>query len=333
VREVRIDWPLGLLALLLVPLAVVAYVAIERRRARYAIHYTNIEVLASVAAGSRRWRSYVPPAVALLALTCALAALARPEYEQSVASEQASIALTVDTSGSMAADDVKPTRLGAAEEAIRRFVAEVPKKYRLGLVTFSSEPFVVSPLTLDRQSLLQAMQYDLAPGQGTAIGDALARAVELLQPVAADGDPAPTAGSPPPGTDPGRPLSAILLLSDGAQTRGTLQPLQGAARAKSYGIPVYTIALGTPNGTLNRGGFARPVPPDPTTLRAIAQATGGEFFATQDQAHLNAVYEDLASRLGKTKEWHEVSFLLVGLAALFALGAGGLSLLWNQRLP
>jgi Ca-activated chloride channel family protein len=329
---VRIDWPIGLLALLLVPIVVVAYLAIERRRARYAIHYTNIDVLASVAAANRRWRPYVPPAVALLALTCALAALARPEIQRSVSSEQASIALTVDTSGSMAADDVKPTRLGAAEEAIRRFLAEIPKKYRVGLVTFSSEPFVASPLTLDRQSLVQAMQYDMSPGQGTAIGDALARAVELLQPVAADGDP-PIAGSPPSGSDPGQPLSAILLLSDGAQTRGTLQPLQGAARAKSYGIPVYTVALGTPNGTLNRGGFARPVPPDPTTLRAIAQATGGEFFATQDEAHLNAVYEDLASRLGKTKEWHELSFVLVGLAALFALGAGGLSLLWNQRLP
>jgi Ca-activated chloride channel homolog len=330
---VRIDWPLGLLALLLVPLAVLGYLAIDRRRARYAIHYTNIEVLASVASASPRWRSYAAPAVALLALTCALAAIARPEVQMTVASEQASIALTVDTSGSMAADDVKPTRLGAAEEAIRRFLGEIPKKYRVGLVTFSSEPFVVSPLTQDRKRLLQALQYDLFPGQGTAIGDALARSVELLQPVAADGDAAPTGGSSTGPRDPGKPLSAILLLSDGAQTRGTLQPLQGAARAKSYGIPVYTVALGTPNGTLNRGGFARPVPPDPTTLRQIALATGGEFFATQDEAHLNAVYKDLASRLGRKKEWHELSFVLVGLAAVLALGAGALSLLWNQRLP
>ena len=187
----RFDWPLGLLALLLVPLVVLAYLAIERRRARYAIHYTNIEVLASVTGRSPRWRSIVPPLVALLALICALAALARPEVRMSVASEQASIALTVDTSGSMAADDVKPTRLGAAEGAIRRFLDEIPKKYRVGLVTFSSEPFVVSPLTFDRQRLLSALQYDLVPGQGTAIGDALARSVELLQPVAADGEPVP----------------------------------------------------------------------------------------------------------------------------------------------
>ena len=124
---------------------------------------------------------------------------------------------------------------------------------------------------------------------------------------------APGGGTaPPPPPDPNRPLSAILLLSDGAQTRGVLAPLQGAARAKSYGIPVYTVALGTPDGVLNRGGFSRPVPPDPVTLRQIAQATGGEFFATQSEARLNAVYEDLASRLGHTNEWRELSYALVG---------------------
>ena len=145
----------------------------------------------------------------------------------SVASEQASIALTVDMSGSMAADDVKPTRLGAAEGAIRRFLDEIPKKYRVGLVTFSSEPFVVSPLTFDRQRLLSALQYDLVSGQGTAIGDALARAVELLQPVAADGEPVPAAGPTAPAGAPGKPLSAILLLSDGAQTRGDAAAARG----------------------------------------------------------------------------------------------------------
>jgi Ca-activated chloride channel family protein len=331
---VRIEWPIALLALLLVPVAVAGYLAIERRRARYAIHYTNIEVLAGVeAATGRRWKYLLPPVLALLALTCALAALARPEARVSVASEQASIALTVDMSGSMSADDVKPTRLGAAEEAIRRFLAGLPAKYRVGLVTFSSEPFVAAPLTHDRKLVLDGLLMgDSGIGQGTAIGDALARSVELLQPVSAAPGAVPVAGGAAP-PDPGRPLSAILLLSDGAQTRGTLAPLQGAARAKSYGIPVYTVALGTPNGILVRGGFVRPVPPDPTTLRQIAQATGGEFFATRSEQRLNAVYEDLASRLGHTNQWRELSYVLVGIAALLALAAGALSLIWNQRLP
>jgi Ca-activated chloride channel family protein len=334
VRAVRIQWPLALLALLLVPLAVFAYAAIERRRTRYAIHYTNIEVLAAVAAGGRRWRYLLPPVLALLALTCALAALARPEARVSVASEQASIALTVDVSGSMSADDVKPTRLGAAQEAVRRFLAVLPQRYRVGLIMFSSEPYVAAPLTHDRQLVVEGLLLgDAGYGQGTAIGDALARSVEMLRPLATSGDVVPAPGSPAPPPDSNRPLSAILLLSDGAQTRGTLAPLAGAARAKSYGIPIYTVALGTPDGVLNRGGFSRPVPPDPVTLRQIARATGGEFFATQSETRLNAVYEDLASRLGRKNQWRELSFALVGVAALFALAAGALSLVWNQRLP
>jgi Ca-activated chloride channel homolog len=331
----RIEWPFMLLALLLVPLALLGYWAIERRRARYAVHYTNIEVLAAVAAGKRPWRSWIPPALALLALTFAVAALARPQIERSVTNEQASIALTIDVSGSMSAEDIKPTRLVAAQEAVRRFLEDLPAKYRVGLVTFSSEPFIASPLTHDRELVLEALQFGTTFGRGTAIGDALGRSVELLQPLATDSDGSPSAApaAPPPPADPDAPPSAILLLSDGAQTRGTLAPLEGAERAKSYGIPVYAIALGTPEGVLNFGGVQRPVPPDPVTLRQIAEATGGEFFATRSEARLNAVYEDLASRLGKSNEWQELGFALAGLAGLFALAAGALSLLWVQRLP
>lgn len=329
----RIAWPLLLLALLVVPLAVLAYLAIERRRARYAIYYTNIEVLAAVATGAPRWRRYVPPVLAALALTCALAALSRPEVEVSVASEQASIALTVDVSGSMSAEDVKPTRLAAAHEAVRRFLDKLPEKYRVGLVTFSTEPFVAAPLTHDRELVLESLRFGATFGRGTAIGDALARSVELLQPVATDGGGSPSAGSAAPPEDPDAPLSAILLLSDGAQTQGTLTPLDGADRATSYGIPVYAVALGTPDGVINRGDFSRPVPPDPVTLRQIAETTGGEFFEIQDEERLNAVYEDLASRLGEKREWREMSFALLGLAALLALGAGALSLVWIPRLP
>jgi Ca-activated chloride channel family protein len=327
---VRFDWPIGLLALLLVPLALAGYLWVERRRARYAIHYTNIEVLAGVVTRGSRWRSLVPVVLILLSLTCALAALSRPAARVKVASEQASIALAVDMSGSMAAEDVKPNRLAAADEAIKHFLKDLPKKYRVGLITFAVEPFIAAPLTLDRNLVLQALAYDNGPRQGTAIGDALARSVELLEPLAVGAESTPGARVP---ADPDRPLSAILLLSDGAQTSGLLAPLAGAARAKSYGIPVYTVALGTPDGVIARNGFSRPVPPDPVTLRQIAQTTGGEFFATQSGTRLNAVYEDLASRLGSKKEWRELSFLLVGAAALLALAAATCSLLWGQRLP
>jgi Ca-activated chloride channel family protein len=322
-----------LLGLLIVPLAAIGYLLLERRRAKYAIHFTNLDVLASVAAGAPRWRRFVPAALAALALTCALTALARPEVERSVASEQASIALTVDVSGSMSAEDVKPTRLEAAHAAVGRFLEKVPKKYRVGLVTFSGEPYVAAALTHDRELVLEALRFGMTFGRGTAIGDALARSVELVQPLATDGDAPSPGGSSTPPSESGGPLAAILLLSDGAQTRGFLAPLEGAERAKSYGIPVYAVALGTPEGVIERQGFSRPVPPDPVTLRQIAEVTGGEFYEIRDEERLSEVYEDLASRLGQKQEWQEASFILVGLAALFALGAGGLSLLWSQRLP
>ena len=250
----------------------------------------------------------------------------------SVASEQASIALTVDVSGSMGAEDVKPTRLEAAQAAITRFLDRVPDKYRVGLVTFSGEPVVAAPLTHDRELVIEGLRYGMTFGRGTAIGDALARSVELLQPLTSDAD-APSSGASSTPPESSGPLAAILLLSDGAQTRGFLQPLEGAERAKSYGIPVYAVALGTPEGVLERQGFVRPVPPDPVTLRQIAETTGGEFYEIRDEARLNEVYEDLASRLGRTREWRELSFALLGLAALLALGAGALALVWNQRLP
>ncbi len=327
----RLEWPLLLLALLVVPLAVAAYLVVERRRARYAVAFTNLSVLGSVADAVPRRRRLLPPVLGLLALAAALAALSRPEFAVSVPNEQASIVLTVDVSGSMRADDVKPTRLGAAQEAIRRFLDRLPERYRVGLVAFAAEPYVAAPLTHERELLLQALAFSY-PGRGTAIGDAIARSVELLRPVAADGAvPGSTPATP---DDPARPLSAILLLSDGAQTRGTLEPLEGADRAASYGIPVHTIALGTPEGVITGfGGFTRPVPPDPVTLAAIAESTGGEAFTTQTEDRLNEVYDELASRIGHRREWREATALLLGAAALLALTCGALSALWGPRLP
>lgn len=320
-----------LLALLIVPLVLLAYLAIERRRARYAVRYTNLDVLAAVAVAAPRWRRWVPPALLLLALTAAVAALARPELSRTGTREQASIVLTIDISGSMQAEDVKPTRLGAAQEAVRRFLDKLPKKYRVGLVTFSSEPHVASTLTHDRQLVRDALEY-VYSGRGTAIGDALARSVDLLRPVVTEAD-VPRGSSPRQSDDPAAPIATIVLLSDGAQTRGTLEPLQGAARARSYGIPIHTIALGTPEGVITRGPWVRPVPPDPVTLRRIAQATGGKFFETRDEKRLTAVYENLATNLGARREWREATSLFLGIAALLALAAGAFSVLWTHRLP
>jgi Ca-activated chloride channel family protein len=332
-------WPAMLLLLLLVPLVLVGFLFFERRRSRYAVHFTNVELLAAVATRTSAWRRYVPVALFLVALAAASVALARPQVTTQVPREDASVVLTLDTSGSMLAEDVKPTRLGAAQEAVRRFLKKLPEKFRVGMVAFSSEAQVVAPLTQDREVVGDSLDL-LFPGAGTAIGDGLKASVELAR-SATQPDVPDSSGDKPPATPPkdksGRPITAIIFLSDGFQTRGTLQPLEGAQLAKAAGIPVYTVALGTAEGVVRfgQGPYSRevPVPPDPETLRQIARATGGEFFEVTTGEGLNHVYERLGSKLGHTEKPREVTYAFLGLSALLLIGAAGLSALWSQRLP
>jgi Ca-activated chloride channel family protein len=327
---VRLEAPLALLALLIVPLALLGYALLERRPSRYAVRFTNIEVLEQASRGSVRWRSHVPAALMLLALTCALGALARPQQRVVTARPQASVVLAVDASGSMAAGDVAPTRMGAAREAIGRFLARLPSSYRVGLVIFASEAYVAAPLTRDRTMVLRTLDLARAPGKGTAIGDALVRSVDVLDPSSALGSGTRRQASVAPSSDGSPP--AILLLSDGAQTRGRLTPLQGAARAGDRAIPVHTVALGTPDGVISEGVISLRVPPDPVTLQRISAATGGEFSVAIDEASLNAVYERLASELGWELHWRELGPLLLALAALLALAGIASSLVIQQRM-
>jgi len=339
--------PLFLLTLLVIPLVVGLYLLSQRRRARYAVTFTNIEVLASVVGRTPRWRRYVAPAVFLLALAALCVGIARPQVSKLVASQQATVILVVDVSGSMQATDVRPSRLGAAQHAVEVFLDHAPKQLRIGLVAFSGEVSVAMPVTTDHHLLRQAAESlgEFLDFRGTAIGDALAVAVQLAR--QAVGPTKPSSGQTiayhPKG--PQSPAS-ILLLSDGKQNRGVLQPLQGAARAKAAGIPVYTVALGTPNGVLNFhdfGQFGNPppgfgggqiaVPPDPATLHAIASLTGGKFVEAKNAKTLNDSYANLGSRLGRKPGKSEITNELVLVAALLLIGAGGVSALWAPRLP
>jgi len=334
---VSFEWPFLLPLLAIVPLAVAGYVMLERRRARYAVRFTNIEVLAGVVDEHRAWRRWLPPMLFFLALAAALLALSRPEVTIAAQREGANIILTIDSSGSMFAKDVPPTRLAAAQEAVHRFLEKLPDRYRVGVVTFSSEAQVVAPLTLDRQVVQEAVDF-LYPGRGTAIGDALARSVELAQGASTTetGEPLP-ANPPSQPNDPDQPVTAILMLSDGSQTAGILQPFEGAAQAKSAKIPVYTVALGTPDGTVtfDRYGTSRtiPVPPDPVTLEQIADDTGGEFFAAVSGARLNQVYERLGKQIGRYDKKREATDMVAAAAAVLLLGAGLLAGLWFPRIP
>lgn len=339
--------PLFLLTLLVIPLVAGLYWLSQRRRARYAVTFTNVDVLASVVGRTPSWRRYVAPLVFLLALASLCVALARPHVTKLIPSQQAAVILVVDVSGSMQATDVRPTRLGAAQRAVEIFLDHAPKQLRIGLVAFSGEVSVATPPTTDHHLVRQAAESlgQFLDFRGTAIGDALAVAVQLAQqavgPTKSSSNGTTIAYHP---KGPQSPAS-IVLLSDGKQNRGILSPEQGANQAKAAGIPVYTVALGTPNGTLNLrdfggqfpgGGFNQgqiPVPPDPATLHAIATVTGGKFTEAQNAKTLNDAYTKLGSRLGRKQGKSEITNELVLVAALLLIGSGGVAALWAPRLP
>jgi len=344
---VSFERPWLLLALLVVPVAVALYLLAERRRMRYAIRFTNVDVLAGVLRG-RIWRQYLPAGLFLLAIAALCVGVARPQRTTLVAKDRATVILVVDVSRSMEARDVKPSRIGAATAAVRVFLDKVPDRVQVGLIAFAGDPAVAAPPTADHglvREALDTLQWYPSFG-GTAIGDALAEAVRLGQQAvgAGNGNLASVTAAPSGQT---RGLVSILFLSDGAQTRGELLPLDGAERARAAGIPVYTVALGTPNGTLrfgfNRppqgfpGGFGQgrrvPVPPDPDTLRAIANRTGGQFFAARDAKSLNSAYSKLGSRLARKPGKTEITYGFLAGAAALLIAAGLLSAAWSPRLP
>jgi Ca-activated chloride channel family protein len=206
---------------------------------------------------------------------------------------------------------------------VRDFLRGLPKRFQVGVVAFSETAEVAAPATEDRQLAIDSIDY-LYPQRGTAIGDGIARGVEVAR--------AAEAGR----TGRERP-AAILMLSDGSQTEGILLPLEGAARAKSFKIPVYTIALGTPEGVVefNRFGGTRviPVPPDKTTLRQIAAATGGRFYEAESAGDLRDAYDKMGSLVSKVERKQEVTFAFLGGGLVLLLIASAIAVVTFPRLP
>jgi Ca-activated chloride channel homolog len=315
--------PWLLLGLLTLPLLVLGYRMLQRRPGRYAVRYTNLDVLASVVESTRSWRRHAGIALFLLALAALLVGFARPSMNRLGDREEATVVLVIDVSGSMQAEDVEPTRLEAAQKVVREFLKGLPKRFQVGVVAFSETGEVAAPATEDRQLAIDAIDY-LYPQRGTAIGDGIARGVEVAR--------AAEVGR----VGPERP-AAILLLSDGSQTEGVLLPLEGAARAKSFKIPIYTLALGTPEGVVefNRGGESRtiPVPPDRPTMRQIAAATGGRFYEAESAGELREAYDKMGSVVSKVKRKQEVTFAFLAGGLVLLLAASAIAVVTFPRLP
>ena len=315
------DWPIALLAMLAIPALVAAYVWRERRRTAFAARFATPALLPNIVDRRPGWRRHLPPAVMLAALTAMLLGVARPHASVSVPREEATILLALDVSASMTAKDVRPSRLAAARAAADRFVRKVPEKFRVGVVAVASRAVAVVPPTADRETV-RAGLASLRPGEGTALGDAVVLSLELARRAGSRAGP--------------RPPAAMLLISDGAQTTGRAAPAAAARRARLLRTPVYTVLVGTQNGTIERtltGGFREVtrVPPDPRTLQAIAATSGGEFFTAPDDRRLTRVYERLASRLGKRTERREITDVFSAAAAILLLAGATTSTLWFRR--
>jgi Ca-activated chloride channel homolog len=317
------QWPLALLSLLLVPAAVGGYVLFQRRRGDTAARFATPSLFPNVVDRQPGRLRHLPAAILLVGLTLMLMGLARPHATISVPREEATIVLAMDVSRSMGARDVFPSRLVAARAAARRFLEKVPDSFRVAVVAFSDRAQVAAPATDDR-GVTNAALSELRLGEGTALGEAIMLSLKASRP-----PQTPVQDAPP---------ASILVLSDGAQTVGDVTPAAAATRARAQGVPVHTIALGTPEGIVERqlpGGFTEQVrvPPDPQTLQQIARTTGGEFFAAPDDKELTKVYDELGSRLGSRPKKAEITVAFAGASTLLLLLGGAASAVLFRRLP
>ena len=315
--------PLALVALVVVPLLAALWLLHDRRRARTASAFANLALLPNLVDRAPGRLRLVPVSLFLLALTLLVVGFARPHANVTVPRREATVVLALDVSRSMQAHDIAPSRMVAAQRAASAFVGEVPSTYSIAVVGFGSRAFVAVPPTQDRGLVRQAIA-DLNPGEGTAIGDAVALAAQLgRKERAADGT---------------IPPESVLLLSDGARDGGRTSPAKADRLARALHVPVSTVLLGTDQGVVQEplvGGYTVQVrvPPSPATLRQIARGTGGEFFRARSARALAAVYHHLATRLGHKTENREITDIFAGAALAFLLAGGAVSAFMLRRIP
>lgn len=353
-------WPLFLFLLLLLPLAVLAYLLVLRRRRRFAVHFSSLLLIREAVPTRSNWRRHLPFALFLISLACLTLALSRPYATVNVASNRGTVILALDVSGSMCSSDIAPNRLTVAQGAAENFIQNQPSGMQIGIVVFAGFAELVVPPTSDKEQLLDAVR-NLRTARYTAIGSAILRSLDAISEVNDEVAPVRTfiLRSNESGSESGNEFAdafssaevqpdIIVLLTDGASNRGTL-PLDAAQAAVDRGIRIYTIGFGTPLGmgsncTLSqlggfefgfgggfgrggRGGFRRAL--DEGTLQQIAEMTRGEYYLAESAEELIDVFETVPARLEITQDTTEVAVVFVLAGALLAFSALVLAQLWN----
>jgi Ca-activated chloride channel family protein len=315
---IRFLQPWWLLALLPVLLVAGLYVWRQYRRRTYAMKFTNVDLLRTLAPKGLGWRRHAAAGAFLLSLAALGSAMARPSVDREEPLERATVMLAIDVSLSMEADDVAPNRIEAAQEAAKQFVQELPPTYNLGLVSFAKSANVLVSPSKDRSSVLAGID-GLTLAEATATGEAVFTSLDAIRSVPADG----ADGAPP---------ARIVLLSDGYRTSGrSVEDASSAALAAN--VPVSTIAFGTDTGVVDIRGQLQRVPVDRLSLQQMAETTKGYFYEAASVTELKQVYEDMGSSIGHRVEPREVTQWYAGVALLLGLIGASMSLLWTSRLP
>ncbi len=340
-------WPDFLWLLLVLPLLVLAYIWLMRRKKKNVLRYASLSIVREAMGTGNSIRRHIPPALFLIAVAAMLVAAARPVAVISLPSNQQTIILAMDVSGSMRATDVKPNRLAAAQEAAKKFLVDLPRHVRVGIVAFAGSAQVAQIPTLNREDLASAIdRFQLQ--RGTATGNSIVISLAALFPDAgielnqmgsrpmpaarAIDQPAQEKKAFTPVAPGSYNSAAIIMLTDGARTTG-VDPLEAAKMAADRGIRVYTVGIGTVDGdTIGFEGWTMRVRLDEETLKGIATKTNAEYFYAGSADTLKKVYETLSSRLTVEKKETEISGLLALAAAVLALFSAGLSVAWFSRI-
>ena len=337
-------WQEALWALLLLPLLVLAYVWLLKRRKKTAVTWASLGIVKEAMVGQRAWRRHVPPALLLVALAALVVATARPTAVITLPLVEQTIVLAMDVSGSMRATDVEPNRLVASQNAAKAFIAELPRAVRIGVVSFAGTAAVVQPPTLSREDVVAAIdRFQLQ--RGTAIGSGIVLSLATIFPEAGI-DLSQITGQrnmpPSPGDKPKQDFTpvqpgsynsaAIILLTDGQRTTGP-DPMEAAKMASDRGVRIYTVGVGTKEGeTIGFEGWSMRVRLDEDTLKNIANQTRADYFYAGTAEDLKKVYQGLSTRLVVERRETEISALFAGLGALLLVSGAALSVWWFGRV-